>query len=68
MVPDNLEQAIEQHVIKIMRRAGNNLSEAARRLGIHRRTLQRMIRRSKTLSREFPAPKRKARHVTATHD
>lgn len=38
-----LREAQEKHIREVLARAGGNISEAARRLGIHRRSLQRML-------------------------
>jgi two-component system response regulator RegA len=40
-----LEQLEREHIHRVLAAAGGNVSEAARRLGIHRRSLQRKLRR-----------------------
>ncbi len=40
-----LAQAEWEHIHRILADCGNNISEAARRLGIHRRSLQRKLRK-----------------------
>lgn len=43
--PDDLEQAVRRHVERVVADCRGNLSEAARRLGIYRSSLQRKLRR-----------------------
>jgi two-component system response regulator RegA len=40
-----LAQAEWEHIHRILADCSNNISEAARRLGIHRRSLQRKLRK-----------------------
>ncbi len=40
-----LAQAEWEHIHRVLADCGNNISEAARRLGIHRRSLQRKLRK-----------------------
>ena len=40
-----LAQAEWEHIHRILADCGGNISEAARRLGIHRRSLQRKLRK-----------------------
>ncbi len=41
--PSTLDTVEREHIIATMRASGGNVSEAARRLGLHRRTLQRKL-------------------------
>lgn len=43
-----LAQAESEHIARVMADTGNNISEAARRLGIYRSSLQRRLRKKKT--------------------
>ena len=43
--PPTLERAEWEHIQRVLADCGGNISEAARRLGIHRRTLQRKLNR-----------------------
>jgi two-component system response regulator RegA len=40
-----LERAKWEHIQRVLADAGGNISEAARRLGLHRRSLQRLLER-----------------------
>jgi ActR/RegA family two-component response regulator len=40
-----LDEAQRQHVLRVLESTGGNVSEAARRLGIFRSSLQRRLRR-----------------------
>jgi two-component system response regulator RegA len=42
-LPDELDDAERQHIHRILAECEGNVSEAARRLGLHRRTLQRKL-------------------------
>ncbi len=42
-LPDELDDAERQHIQRILAECDGNVSEAARRLGLHRRTLQRKL-------------------------
>lgn len=42
-----LAQAESEHIARVMADTGNNISEAARRLGIYRSSLQRRLRKKK---------------------
>lgn len=44
-LPDELDDAEREHIQRILSDCGGNVSEAARRLGLHRRTLQRKLER-----------------------
>lgn len=39
----SLDQVEREHILRTLEAAGGNVSEAARRLGLHRRTLQRKL-------------------------
>lgn len=41
-----IEEVVEAHVTRVLAECGGNISEAARRLGIQRSSLQRRLRRS----------------------
>ncbi|MDN3519087.1 response regulator [Aquisalimonas lutea] len=41
--PISVRRATWEHVQRVLREAGGNVSEAARRLGMHRRTVQRIL-------------------------
>ncbi len=43
--PDTLDEAERRHIERILEETEGNVSEAARRLGLHRRTLQRKLRK-----------------------
>jgi two-component system, response regulator RegA len=45
--PPRLEQVEWEHLQKVLTDAGGNISEAARRLGMHRRSLQRKLARGR---------------------
>jgi two-component system response regulator RegA len=45
--PPRLEQVEWEHLQKVLTDAGGNVSEAARRLGMHRRSLQRKLARGR---------------------
>lgn len=40
-----LEECERQHIMNVLEQCGGNISEAARRLGLYRSTLQRKLRR-----------------------
>jgi two-component system response regulator RegA len=42
-LPDGLDDAERNHIERILAETAGNVSEAARRLGLHRRTLQRKL-------------------------
>lgn len=44
--PPSLERATFEHALRVFTDARGNTSEAARRLGVHRQTLQRLLRRA----------------------
>lgn len=44
-LPDTLDEAERRHIERILEETEGNVSEAARRLGLHRRTLQRKLRK-----------------------
>ncbi|MES2645207.1 MAG: response regulator [Myxococcota bacterium] len=44
-LPDELDGAERQHIVRILEACEGNVSEAARRLGLHRRTLQRKLQK-----------------------
>lgn len=55
--PDRLDDAKAEHIRRILERTGGNISEAARRLGISRSTLQRwMPRRPRSMPPSPPPP------------
>jgi two-component system response regulator RegA len=41
----SLAQVEAEHIARVLRDSGNNISEAARRLGLHRSSLQRKLRK-----------------------
>lgn len=43
MEPKTLAQVVTDHIHAVMQYTGGNISEAARILGVHRRSLQRML-------------------------
>lgn len=45
MEPPSLDEVEREHLQRILSECGGNVSEAARRLGLHRRTLQRKLAR-----------------------
>ena len=45
--PPRLEEVEWEHLQKVLTDAGGNISEAARRLGMHRRSLQRKLARGR---------------------
>lgn len=49
--PMPLDDLEREHIEQVLADSGGNVSEAARRLGIHRRTLQRKLARSKSLDK-----------------
>ena len=44
-LPDGLDDAERQHIQRILEECDGNVSDAARRLGLHRRTLQRKLQK-----------------------
>jgi two-component system response regulator RegA len=44
-LPDGLDDAERQHIQRILEECAGNVSDAARRLGLHRRTLQRKLQK-----------------------
>ncbi|MCA9490083.1 MAG: response regulator [Myxococcales bacterium] len=42
---ENLDQVERDHILGVLQACGGNISEAARRLGLHRRTLQRKLQK-----------------------
>ena len=42
---ESLDQVERAHLLGILNACGGNISEAARRLGLHRRTLQRKLQK-----------------------
>lgn len=44
-LPDDLDDAEHRHIRRILEESGGSVSEAARRLGLHRRTLQRKLQK-----------------------
>lgn len=44
-LPDTLDDAERHHIERILAETGGNVSEAARRMGLHRRTLQRKLQK-----------------------
>lgn len=44
-LPDPLDEAERRHIERILSETEGNVTEAARRLGLHRRTLQRKLRK-----------------------
>jgi two-component system response regulator RegA len=44
-LPEPLDQAEREHILRILNETGGNISAAARRLGLHRRTLQRKLQK-----------------------
>jgi two-component system response regulator RegA len=44
--PESLAQSERAHIERVLHESGGNVSEAARRLRMHRRTLQRKLRKS----------------------
>ncbi len=51
----SLARAEWEHINRVLADCGGNISEAARRLGIHRRSLQRKLRKQAPESRCYPA-------------
>jgi len=45
LTPPSLARLEWEHINRVMADCGNNISEAARRLGLHRRTLQRKLQK-----------------------
>ncbi len=45
-VSPTLAQAEHEHITRVLAECGGNISEAARRLGIHRRSLQRKLQKT----------------------
>jgi two-component system response regulator RegA len=50
-LPDELDDAERQHIERILVETEGNVSEAARRLGLHRRTLQRKLQKTPPLQK-----------------
>jgi len=46
LMPENLARAEFEHITRVMQECNGNVSEAARRLGIHRRSLQRKLQKA----------------------
>ncbi len=42
---ESLEQVERDHILGVLQACGGNISEAARRMGLHRRTLQRKLQK-----------------------
>ncbi|MEQ1572224.1 MAG: response regulator, partial [Myxococcota bacterium] len=42
---ETLDQVERTHILSVLHASGGNISEAARRLGLHRRTLQRKLQK-----------------------
>lgn len=42
---ENLDQVERNHILSVLQACGGNISEAARRLGLYRRTLQRKLQK-----------------------
>lgn len=42
---ETLDQVERSHILSVLQACGGNISEAARRLGLHRRTLQRKLQK-----------------------
>ena len=42
---ESLDQVERTHILSVLQACGGNISEAARRLGLHRRTLQRKLQK-----------------------
>lgn len=42
---ESLDQVERAHILSVLQACGGNISEAARRLGLHRRTLQRKLQK-----------------------
>ena len=40
---ENLDQVIQRHIVHILDRSGGNRAEAARRLGVSRKTIDRKL-------------------------
>lgn len=53
-----LTDVMDRHTKRVLRDVGGNISEAARRLGIDRRTLQRWQNDGETFSRKVPKKQR----------
>ncbi|MEL6898531.1 MAG: helix-turn-helix domain-containing protein, partial [Planctomycetota bacterium] len=52
----SLARAEWEHIHRVLADCGNNISEAARRLGIHRRSLQRKLRKRAPEQPAAPTP------------
>lgn len=58
---DILTDVMDAHAKKVLREEKGNLSETARRLGIHRRTLQRWQNDGETFRRKDAPPRPRKR-------
>ena len=57
----SLARAEWEHIQRVLTDCGGNISEAARRLGIHRRSLQRKLHKYPPVALKLQAPSRRGR-------